>query len=267
MEKYESCIEIAEGTYWVGFYDKSSGLHCNPYLIIDNDEAVLIDSGSRPDFPTVMMKILMTGVLPSSIKALIYHHYDPDLCGSVPNFEAIIDHKDLKIISDKTNNMFIRHYGISSSFVSLDECNHKFEFTSGRLLQFINTPYSHSLGSFVTFDTKSKILFTSDIFGSYGKDWQLFLKLTTECISCKNEEDFFKCKNNKSYCPIPDILYFHKHIMTSQKALRYSLEQIMKIPISMIAPQHGSIISDSSDIKIILELLYNLKDVGIDRII
>ena len=49
----ENAIEIAEGVYWVGFYDYQSGLHCNPYLIVDQDEAIVIDSGSRPDFPSV----------------------------------------------------------------------------------------------------------------------------------------------------------------------------------------------------------------------
>jgi hypothetical protein len=45
----EGSIEIAEGIYWIGFYDQQAGLHCNPYLIVDNDEAMVIDGGSRPD--------------------------------------------------------------------------------------------------------------------------------------------------------------------------------------------------------------------------
>ena len=64
---YERSVKIADDVYWVGFYDKESGLHCNPYLIIDNDEAVVIDGGSRPHFPVVMMKILQTGISPTSI--------------------------------------------------------------------------------------------------------------------------------------------------------------------------------------------------------
>ena len=44
---YENPVEIAEGIYWVGFHDTQSGLHCNPYLIVDNEEAfdALINSG------------------------------------------------------------------------------------------------------------------------------------------------------------------------------------------------------------------------------
>lgn len=111
---YDRPIKIADDIFWIGFYDVESGLHCNPYLIIDGDEAIVIDGGSRPDFPTVMMKILQTGISPSNIVALIYQHYDPDLCGSIPNFEDIIDRDDLKIITSKCSNRFIRHYSVIS---------------------------------------------------------------------------------------------------------------------------------------------------------
>ena len=120
---YDHPIEIADGIFWVGFYDRQSGLHCNPYLIIDNDEALVIDGGSRPDFPTVMLKILQTGLSPNQIKALLYQHYDPDLCGSIPNFEGIINRRDLKILSESENLMFIRHYSVSSQLWPLQQVN------------------------------------------------------------------------------------------------------------------------------------------------
>lgn len=90
-------VQIAEGIYWVGYADEHRGLHCNPYLIIEGDEAVLIDGGSRDDFSNVMLKILRTGLTPSQIKVLIYQHYDPDLCGSLPQFESIINNDALRI--------------------------------------------------------------------------------------------------------------------------------------------------------------------------
>jgi flavorubredoxin len=261
---YDSAVLIAEGVYWVGFYDVQSGLHCNPYLIVDGNEAVVIDGGSRPDFPTVMMKILETGIAASSIVALIYQHYDPDLCGSVTHFEDIIDRSDLKIISHKENNMFIRHYAISSRLVSHDTINSEFVFSSGRRLRFINTPYSHSAGSFVTFDTKTRVLFTSDLFGSYGAKWNLFLSLNPECREC---QDLTRCLRGQAYCPIPDILRFHQQIMTSEKALRYALNIIRQIPAALIAPQHGSVLSDPRDIEALGHRLMLLKGVGIDGIL
>jgi flavorubredoxin len=261
---YESAVEIAPGIFWVGFYDAPSGLHCNPYLIVDGDDAVVIDGGSRPDFATVMLKILQTGITPQQIKALIYQHYDPDLCGSAPNFEDAIRQKDLRIISATENMMFIRHYSISSPVVTLSKLKYQYEFSSGRTLQFIKTPYSHSGGSFMTFDPKTGILFTSDLFGSYGAQWKLFLRLAGDCIECKN---LSRCPRKLPNCPVNDILNFHRHVMTSTRALRYSLEQIAKMPFKILAPQHGSIIDDKEIIEYIFKLMASLKDVGIDGLI
>ena len=261
---YESPIEIADGIFWVGFYDRQAGLHCNPYLIIDNDEALVIDGGSRPDFPTVMMKILQTGIAPKQIKALLYQHYDPDLCGSIPNFEGIIKCKDLKILSATENLMFIRHYSVSSKLTPLCAGDNRFVFSSGRTLQFIKTPYSHSAGSIVTFDPQSKIVFSSDLFGSYSTDWDLFLKLKPECIDCEN---LAECPRKLPHCPVNDILNFHKKIMTSNKALKFALEKLLELPFNKIAPQHGSVITDKTAMKYLFKMLTNLDGVGIDGII
>lgn len=261
---YEGVVEIENGVYWVGFYDKQAGLHCNPYLIIDNEEALVIDGGSRPDFATVMMKILQTGIAPDQIVALLYQHYDPDLCGSIPNFESLIKNKDLQIISESENLMFIRHYSASSHLVPISKLKFQYKFSSGRTLEFIKTPYSHSGGSIVTFDTASGILFSSDLFGSLGTEWELFLKLKPECIDCVNLE---KCPENRTNCPIRDILNFHKVLMPSKKALRYSIEKILEVPFKMIAPQHGSIIKDKYTMRCVLEKLVSLEGVGIDGIV
>ncbi|MBF0318309.1 MAG: MBL fold metallo-hydrolase [Nitrospirae bacterium] len=259
---YDRPVKIAEDTYWIGFYDKVSGLHCNPYLIVDGDEAVVIDGGSRPDFPIVMMKILQAGVLPSSIKALIYQHYDPDLCGSIPNFEDIIGQDNIMLISDRENHMFIRHYYVSNStFYALEDVNFEYTFSSGRKLQFINTPYAHSQGSFITFDTRSGVLFSSDLFGSYSVEWELFLKLDIGCRSCAILHD---CPKGKKTCPIEDIMKFHRVIMTSDRALKYALEKIVNIPFNIIAPQHGSIIHYTEDIINVFQRLAALEGVGVD---
>jgi flavorubredoxin len=260
----ESSVEIAEGVYWIGFYDEQAGLHCNPYMIVDNDEALVIDGGSRPDFATVMMKILQTGITPGQITALLYQHYDPDLCGSIPNFEDIIKRDDLRVISDSGNLMFIRHYSVSTRLLPISKINYQYSFSSGRTLRFVKTPYAHSGGSIVTFDPQSRILFSSDLFGSLGLEWELFLNLRPECMDCVS---LARCPQNREVCPVNDILNFHKTVMPSGKALRYALEQILEIPFTMIAPQHGSIIKDKETLRYVFEVLATLKGVGIDGII
>ncbi|MFC1555720.1 MBL fold metallo-hydrolase [candidate division KSB1 bacterium] len=261
--KHENPVEIADGVFWVGFYDIESGLHCNPYLIVDNDEAVIIDGGSRPDFPIVMMKIFQTGISPKSIKTLIYQHYDPDLCGSVSNFEDIISNKDLKILTSKENSMFIRHYSVTSDIHHIEQNDFKYRFSSGRELEFILTPFSHSAGSFVTLDKKNSLLFTSDLFGSYGKDWELYLDIDSDCYTCN---DYSDCPNKKPECPFVAILEFHKRVMTSNKALRYAMNMIRELQFDIVAPQHGSIIKDKSVIDLVINNLSNYNEIGIDGI-
>ncbi|NOS35238.1 MAG: hypothetical protein GQ522_01225 [Deltaproteobacteria bacterium] len=55
---FNEAIAIFDDIYWVGFYDSGSGLHCNPYLLIDEEDVVLFDPGSIPHFPDVMTKII-----------------------------------------------------------------------------------------------------------------------------------------------------------------------------------------------------------------
>jgi flavorubredoxin len=258
---YDDAVPIAEGIYWIGYRDTERNLHCNPYMIVDGEEAVLIDAGSRIDFSQVMVKILQTGILPSRIKRLIYQHYDPDLCSGIPIYEDIIDSKKLEIISHKENNVFIRYYSVSSKMRCILSMGKEFSFLSGRTLRFIHTPYSHSPGSFATFDEKSGILFSSDIFGSYDTKWELFLSLQEECRERRGEQ----CRRHGNQCPVEGIAGFHRRIMTSGKALRYAVNQFRSLPVTMIASQHGSIITSQDDITFLMDFLTRLDQVGIDH--
>ena len=259
---YNNYVEIADGVYWVGFVDESAGLHCNPYLIEDNGEAVLIDGGSRNDFDTVMLKIMRTGTDPRNIKRLIYQHYDPDLCGNIPHMEALIDNKNLKILSHKENNIFINYYSTKSPKECIEDLGYEFNFASGRKLIFIRIPYSHSCGSFVTYDTKTKALFSSDLFGSNDANWDLFTVILEKCGYCEPEN---VCSVTEKPCQITGILDFHKRVMTSTKALRYALKQIEGLDISVIAPQHGGILNTPDSRQVVINRLKKLTEVGIDQ--
>jgi len=260
---YDRPVEVAKDIYWVGFHDKKSNLHCNPYLIVSGDEAVLIDGGSRPDFAVVMMKILQTGISPEQIKCLIYQHSDPDLCGSMPNMIDICKNPQLIVLSERNNNVFISYYiekGQRTRLCSIDD--YEFEFTfGGRTLQFFKTPYAHSAGSFATYDKQTGTLFSSDLFGSFSKRWDLYVELWDVCYKC---DDYKHCIDGADYCPVRDIVEFHKQVMPSGKALRYAMDVFRKLDISMIATQHGSIFSKRKDIAFIIEKLAGLRDVGID---
>jgi flavorubredoxin len=265
MEHYQRPVKIADGIYWVGTHDPETHLHCNPFLVMGGDRAVIIDPGSRPDFAGVMMKVLQTGIHPRQIAGLILQHYDPDLCGSIPNFLDLCDNPDLRIYSKASNNLFIRYYvdrSRHSHFQDIEEMN--MELALGeRRLKFIKTPYTHSAGSFVTFDDQTGTLFTSDLFGSLGKHWSLFLTLNDECFTC---EDYQNCPKHRDYCPLPDIISFHRHVMPCCRALKVAMQRLRPWDIKTIAPQHGSVINQPRDIAFLMDSLGNLTNVGIDGV-
>ena len=249
---------MANGVHWVGYFDVPLGLHCNPYLIVDGDEAVVIDPGSRPDFSSVMLKILDV-IEPVSISTIILQHYDPDLCGCVPILEDLIGNPELRIISHAESIPFIKHYGVTSPLVCFESLGSKFTFRSGRELTFHRTPFAHATGAFMTHDVATGVLFTSDIFGSYSRE--IFLQIDQQCLtrnSCN------QCEMGSVRCPLPQIRDFHRRMMTSGRALRYALREVRRIAPKTIAPQHGSLIFREEEIRFVTNILYKLDGVGID---
>jgi len=223
MEKldYENAIPVTREIYWVGFNDAAGGLHCNPYLLLDGDEAIFIDSGSIPDFPKVMRKVIDV-TEPSRISHIIAHHQDPDVCGNLAVVEDVIAQPDLRIVAHQHTIRLIRHIGLRSEFYAVDNHDFKLTLKSGRVLEFMFTPFLHSPGAIVTYDVKSKSLFTSDIFGAINSDkWSLFA--------------------SGDFCT--PMAPFHQAYMASNRILSSALSRMQeRWDIERILPQHGSIL-------------------------
>jgi two-component system cell cycle response regulator len=227
-----SNIEIFNGIFWVGSGGVEGNLHCNPYLLIDGDEAVLFDPGSILDFEIVFSNV--TKLVPlEKIKYVVLHHQDPDFCSSVTLFEQ--KGAKFKIATHWRTQTLIKFYGIKSEYYILNENNFRLTLKSGRELQFIQTPYLHFPGAVATYDRTSKILFSSDLFGAISHNWSLFAK-----------EDY-----------IEGMKTFHEHYMPSNDILRPVMEVFLTLDISIIAPQHGSIINH--DIKKHIRVLRDLE--------
>jgi len=236
---YDEAIEIHPGIHWIGFFDDESQLNSNPYLIIDGDEAVLIDPGSIPDFPVIMRKIIDI-INPEMISSIVVAHQDPDVCGNLPVIEDVINRSDLRIVAHSTTQRLIYHYGIKSALYAVDDNDYKLTLKSGRELQFIYTPYLHSPGAIATYDPSSKSLFSSDIFGSLSKSGTLFAG------------DNF-----------PDTMKkWHQAIMPSNALLKPAMENLRTMDIDRILPQHGALI-DTPQVAIAIDYLSQLP-CGID---
>ena len=230
-------FEIAPGIYCVGFADPGAGFHCNPYILNDGDETVFFDPGSVPHFPIVLGKVMQVADL-KNIRHIVAHHQDPDLCSAIPRFEELVSGVggELRICTHTRASVLINHYGTRSDFYRVDANDWKLTLRSGRTLRFIFTPFLHFPGAFMTYDERSKILFSSDIFGGLSFDWNLYA--------------------NDHYAEA--MKAFHENYMPSNHILRHAMNKLDGLDISMIAPQHGSIIK-KEDVRRYIDILKNLE--------
>ncbi|WKY46183.1 diguanylate cyclase [Eubacteriaceae bacterium ES2] len=224
-------VELKPHIFWVGKHDKESGLNCNPYLIIDQNEAVLFDAGSVLDFDAVFENVLSLIPL-EKLKYIVLHHQDPDLCSAVPLFEKA--GANFQIVTHWRTQTLLKYYGITSNYYMINENDYQLRLNSGRILSFIMTPYLHFPGAFTTFEAQTKTLFSSDLFGAFSLDWTLYA----------GADYSEKMKT------------FHEHYMPSNIIIRPVMETFLNMEIEMIAPQHGSIIDKNiqEHIKILRDL-------------
>ena len=225
-------MNIVEHIYHVGDLKTQNGLECNPYLLIDGEEAVLFDPGSKLDFEVVLENVKELVDI-EKIKYIVLHHQDPDFCSSVALFESL--GLRAKIVTSWRAMTLIQYYDIQSEYYLLEEHGHELTLTSGRVLQFIPTPYLHFAGAFTTYDVKTKVLFSSDLFGAFSFNRTMFA------------DDKY----------LEKMLTFHEHYMPSNSVIRPVMDVLSNYPIAMILPQHGSVINE--DIEKYIEALRNLE--------
>lgn len=230
---YKDAIEITDSIYWVGMYLENDPFQCHPYFIKNGDESILIDPGSMLEFEETVRKVKSIADI-KSIKYIILHHQDPDLAAAVPEIEKLIDRDDLLIVTHSRMSVLIKHYLIKSAYYEIDKKNNELVTSTGFKLDFLTTPYCHSPGAFVSYDPKSKTLFSGDIFGGIEESWEFYA----------DETYFEKAKE------------FHQEYMPSKDIFNYALKKIEQLDIEQIAPQHGSIIEK----KYISNLIEDMKN-------
>lgn len=217
---YSKAIEIAPRIFWVGSYIAGDSFQCHSYLIENGDGSILIDPGSLISFPQTLAKVEQ--VIPfGHIKYFVCQHQDPDITASLPLIDSMINRPDAVIVAHWRSNALIKHYNISTPLECVEDMGWVLE--DGDLnLRFILTPYLHFAGAFITFETVSKTLFSSDIFGSIDEHWDLYLEKEGN---------------------LEGIRLFHQHYMPSREILSHGIKKIRALEPAIIAPQHGSILT------------------------
>jgi len=222
----DEAIELADGVFHLGVQDGANAFSNIPYLVVEGDEAAIIDPGSaKPEFFEVVLRKVRSVIDPKMIRTMIVQHQDPDLCAALPLLEPLVA-DEYEILAPLESQIMLQHYGTKKRTKPLDDGD-TITLGGGRELVFAMTPYCHFVGSMVTYDRKTKTLFSSDIFGGFGADNVLY------------EDEGYAQR----------IAIFLGEYLGSEKAVRYAVRRLEQLAategIELVCPQHGCVIPGS----------------------
>ncbi|WP_240739533.1 MBL fold metallo-hydrolase [Marinitoga lauensis] len=196
------------------------GIFTNQFLVIHNNEGILLDPGGVHVFPRVLANV-SEHIDTKNIKAIFYTHQDPDVSSGVALWSSTLE--NAKIYISGLWERFLPHFGVfdPSILVPIEDKGGKIEFSDGTNLEIIPAHFLHSLGNFSLYDPISKILFSGDI--GVG-----VVQPSENNIFVENFNDYKKHMEG-----------FHKRYMASNAAAKKWVERVSRLDVEIMVPQHG----------------------------
>lgn len=226
-----SAIEIKKDIYWIGVNDRRThifenywplpkGVAYNSYAIID-EKVVVVDTVERGHMDDYLdnLKDILQG---RSIDYLIINHVEPDHTGSI--LTLLCRYPGITIVGNsKTFSMLANFYHIDTPLLEVKEGDSI--SIGGRTLNFYMTPMLHWPETMVTYLPEENIVFTGDIFGSFGT-------LDGGIFDDQVDLDYLEEEISRYYSNIVG-----KYGVPSQNALK----KLGGLTFSMICATHGPI--------------------------
>ncbi|MDD3996862.1 MAG: FprA family A-type flavoprotein [Sphaerochaetaceae bacterium] len=221
---YRVHARIGTRDLFEGIWPLPNGVLLNSYIVRGTEKTALIDLVKDWDnaVDEISNQISQLGLRLQDIDYLILNHMEPDHTGSLAQLKE--KNKKLVIIcSKKAVELVKEFYGIEegvravSSGDALDLGN--------TVLHFEETPNIHWPETMMTYEPKSKILFSCDAFGSFGRYEHCFDDELTE-------EEWALL--------IPETERYYANIVSSFSSfVLRGIKKLEAFPISMVAPSHG----------------------------
>ena len=171
------CIKnIAENLLWVGANDRRlamfegvysvpNGVSYNAYLLLD-EKTVLFDTVDR-SVRERFIENLAAGLQGRPLDYLVLHHMEPDHTAAI---ESVISrHPDITLVlSVKSAELLSQFFDIDPTVKIMIVKEGDTLLTGCHNLRFFMAPMVHWPEVMVTYDEKSRTLFSADAFGSFG---------------------------------------------------------------------------------------------------
>lgn len=217
-------IELAPGVWWVGIRLPNDSFQCHAYFLENGDCSVLLDPGSPLTVRSTLDKVAQIAPI-ESIAYLVCHHPDPDIAAGLPFLSEFLPRDDVQVVTEWRAKALLKHYGHRFDYYLVEEHNWRIDLVDDRRLEFQLTPYLHFPGAMVSYDTRSRTLFSSDLFGGFVPDASILVSDDIDYI-------------------IDSARPFHQHYMPSRDLLTAGLSRVERRwpDIRLIAPQHGHVI-------------------------
>jgi len=219
-------IKLKDGIYWIGC-DESVLLNSNVYLIKDGKTGVLIDPAVTQK-ECIYQKASKVMDL-EDIKYVVIQNYEPDTINALEDLKERIG--EFTIVTHWKIASFLKKFDLGVPFYIVDENGWKLRLEE-KELDFIFAPFNYFCGSFCSFESESKALFSAELFSSLKNKFSLFVN--------KEPVDLLAIKN------------FHKIYMPAE----FVKKTISTLPeCEMILPKYGSVLEGEFIEKVKKELL------------
>ena len=196
-----------------------NGTTYNSFLI-QGEKTALIDTTHRK-FEQLYLDILTKLIDPAAIDYLIISHTEPDHSGLVKEILQLAPH--VIVVGAKIAIQFLENMVHQPFKHQIVKNGDRIDLGNGHQLEFVSAPNLHWPDTIFTYDAKTQILFTCDVFGMHYCDDYTFDEEPNLI-----EEDF---------------KYYYDCLMgPNARSVLSALKRIEKLEISTIATGHGPLL-------------------------
>jgi len=196
-----------------------NGTTYNSFLI-KGEKIALVDTSHRK-FEKLYLEIVAGLIDPNTIDYLIVSHTEPDHSGLVKDILQLAP--NITIVGAKVAIQFLENM-VHQPFKSLQvKSGERLDLGNGHSLEFVSAPNLHWPDTILTYDHKTGILYTCDVFGMHYCDDQTY------------DENFFAIEE--------DFKYYYDCLMgPNARSVLAALKRIENLAIKTVATGHGPLL-------------------------